>query len=111
VSAARAIKLAGSQTCAPPALDLGAPPADPPALDATLTRTAPLFAAALERDERAALVFGGRRVDGPIALRDTFRFIADNAAFRVSDLPGAIGDTVRRELVERLVAEGLLVAG
>jgi len=50
-------------------------------------------------------------VDGPIALRDTFRFIADNAAFRVSDLPGAIGDTVRRELAERLVAEGLLVAG
>jgi bifunctional lysine-specific demethylase and histidyl-hydroxylase NO66 len=110
VSAARAIKLARSQTCAPPALNLGAPPADPPALDATLVRPAPLFAAALERGERAALVFGGRRVDGPISLRDTFRFIADNAAFRVSDLPDAIGDTVRREIAERLVAEGLLVA-
>lgn len=110
VSAARAIKLAGSQTCVPPALDLEAPPSDPPALDATLVRTAPLFAAALERDERAALVFGGRRVDGPISLRDTFRFIADNAAFRVSDLPDAISDTVRRKLAERLVAEGLLVA-
>ena len=110
VSAARAIKLAGSQTCAPPALDLGAPPADPPALGATLVRTAPLFAAAIERDQRAALVFGGRRVDGPISLRDTFRFIADNAAFRVSDLPDAISDTIRRDLTERLVAEGLLVA-
>ena len=109
-SAARAIKLARSQTCAPPAVDLGAPPAGPPALDASMVRTAPLFVAALERDQRAALVFGGRRVDGPIALRESFRFIADNAAFRVSDLPGAISDTVRRELAERLVAEGLLVA-
>ena len=110
VSAARAIKLAGSQTCAPPSLDLGAPPADPPALNATLVRTAPLFTAALERDGRAALVFGGRRVDGPMSLRDAFRFIADNAAFRLSDLPGAIADTVRRDLAKRLIAEGLLVA-
>ena len=97
MAAARATRLARSQTAAPPDHDLGAVlPA--PALDADLVRTAPLFAAALEREDRASLVFGGRRVDGPVALRDAFRHVADHAAFRVSELPGAIADSVRRQL-------------
>jgi hypothetical protein len=109
--AVHATRLARSQTCAPPAVDLGAPSPAPPALDTMLVRTAPLFAAALERDGRTALVFGGRRVDGPISLRDAFRFIADHPSFRPSELPGPIDEGARRELVECLVAEGLLAAG
>ena len=108
VAAARATRLARSQTCAPPDQDLGAVAVPAPALGAAVARTAPLFAAALERQDRAALVFGGRRVDGPLALRDAFRFVADHAAFRVSELPGVITDTMRRRVAAHLVAEGLV---
>ncbi len=62
----------------------------------------------LNRGDRVELGFPGSSITGPPEALEAMRFIVENAAFAVGDLPGPIDDAARVELVEVAIRQGLL---
>jgi lysine-specific demethylase/histidyl-hydroxylase NO66 len=62
-------------------------------------------------DDQARIEFANNYVAGPLTIEPALRFIAAHPHFAVADLPGHLSSIDRRDLVDRLVSEGLLTIG
>jgi hypothetical protein len=59
-------------------------------------------------DDKAFLLIGSNRVEGPAAIAPTLRFVEAHPRFRVADLPGELSAATKVVLARRLIQEGLL---
>jgi ribosomal protein L16 Arg81 hydroxylase len=62
----------------------------------------------VQNADSAIIKFAENHVKGPAAIGQALEFVRDTHRFRVSDLPGPLGNESKVVLVRRLIKEGLL---
>lgn len=78
-------------------------------LDSEVVRPNSILCRVTPGPTKARIEFLGTYVSRPGAWAETLRYVAGVERFRVRDLPGALSDDDRLDLVRDLVAEGLLL--
>jgi ribosomal protein L16 Arg81 hydroxylase len=77
-------------------------------LHTRVRRRAGVTGTVFEQKGSAGLQFGGNAVRGPDYIAPQLRYVAENEAFTVEDLPDGLTDNGKIVLVRRLVREGFL---
>ncbi len=76
--------------------------------DSVLTRRTGVICRAIEGHGYAGIHYSGGRMVGPEKVAAGLRFVAENATFPVSALPGNLNEKEKLVLARRLVRDGLL---